>query len=703
MQNLLKLLKVLESTEGLPVYNYAIPDLWNCFDYQGHERRSTPWGEVLVNPYHFYMAVVRDVILAEAVDGRDYTKSLSSIGSAVPGSTDAGYHGGDWIKRATVYSSLIRASTAWDHDRTGALDDDNLYGLKDTGTFIKMIAYLPTLRRMGVDTLYLLPISAFSQKDKKGDLGSPYGVSDFFALDPNLKDPITGTKMSVEEEFKALVEACHILGIRVMIDIIPRTNSVNSNLIATHPEWFYWIRHEDLPNYRPPTVPGLGATVVPKPVFMPDVYASRDVREHIAKFVVNPRDADKAGWKRLVKLWEKGTDHLLDLVREQYGVTVAPAFSDHINDVQPPWTDVTFFRMYLDHPIHAMPFLGDEADKLAPYILFDTIKANLYPGKLPNRPLWDTLADIIPHFQREFGIDGARIDMGHALPEELVRLIISKAREIDTDFCFIAEELYPDRAPQAKALGYNMIIGQGFYMLPRIWEFFTHAYYYSSKDLTLPVFAAGETHDTPRLAARDGGRTLSRLVTLMNLFMPNGIPFINSGQEVWELQPMNTGLDCRENEAYMLPPEDLYHGKLALFDKVAFHYLNKGRWELIELLEKASAIRRTYIDTLSDPETFTGLGFESMRTHGIGLGYQIRQAPGQGGGHLLLVIANTNLYEGQRLFVNVSDLRRKSGNQNLTGRQLFSSSEPPREGIAFSPDGNLFIWLHPGEVKVLLV
>ena len=43
MQNLLKLLKVLESTEGLPVYNYAIPDIWNCFGYQGHERRSTPW------------------------------------------------------------------------------------------------------------------------------------------------------------------------------------------------------------------------------------------------------------------------------------------------------------------------------------------------------------------------------------------------------------------------------------------------------------------------------------------------------------------------------------------------------------------------------------------------------------------------------------------------------------------------------------
>ena len=34
--------------------------------------------------------------------------------------------------------------------------------------------------------------SQYSTKNKKGDLGSPYGVSNFFKLDPNLKDPMTG-------------------------------------------------------------------------------------------------------------------------------------------------------------------------------------------------------------------------------------------------------------------------------------------------------------------------------------------------------------------------------------------------------------------------------------------------------------------------------------------------------------------------------
>ena len=47
------------------------------------------------------------------------------------------------------------------------------------------------------------------------------------------------------------------------------------------------------------------------------------------------------------------------------------------------------------------------------------------------------------------------------------------------------------------------------------------------------------------------------MLTIMNMFMPNGVPFINSGQEVYETQPMNTGLDCRDNEQYMFLRETL--------------------------------------------------------------------------------------------------------------------------------------------------
>lgn len=708
MKNLSRLLQVLEQTAPDGVFNYVVPDVWTLGWDASAVTRATPWGQMLVNPWRYHAALIREHILPRASSGLDQGGSLSQIRARTPDASKpcalaspAG-KGGDWIRRASVYSTLIRTSTAWDHDRSGELEDANLYGLKETGTFVKMIGLLPLLQYLGVDTVYMLPISKFSRKDHKGDLGSPYGVSNFLEIDPDLKDPMTGDHLTVEEEFAAFVEACHVLGLRVMIDIIPRTNSVNSDLIADHPDWFYWIRHEDLASYRPPRVPGLGDTVVPKPEFLPAIYSAPEVWAHIGRFVHDPRQQDPARWRAMVKAWRTQGGFLLDHVRETFGLTVAPAFSDHINDVQPAWSDVTFFRLFLDHPKAARPWLGEAAAHLPPYILFDTIKADLYEGEVPNLPLWETLADIIPHYQRQFGIDGARIDMGHALPRRLVEQIMRKARALDPDFCFVAEELYPERAPMARDLGYNLIIGQGFFMQPRLAEFKAHEFYYDSAKLALPVFAGGETHDTPRLAARTGGRDLSRLVTVLNLFTPNGVPFLNSGQEVWEVQPMNLGLDCTEEELRRLPPEDPGHGKLALFDRVALHYLNPGRRELITLIHQAAALRQRYLDWLTDPAAFVGLGFASMRTPAIGLGY-FKAPPTGDAERMLLVIAHTDLQASHRLFIDLRALRAAAGHDARSGRLLLSTHDVERAVTEFDDAGNLWLDFAPGEVKVIVL
>ena len=145
-----------------------------------------------------------------------------------------------------------------------------------------------------------------------------------------------------------------------------------------------------------------------------------------------------------------------------------------------------------------------------------------------------------------------------------------------------------------------MIIGNGFIMEPRIWEGKLKEFMYESINLPIPTFACGETHDTPRLAARDGGPTLSKTLSVLNMFMPNAVPFINSGQEVFETQPMNTGLDARENELYMLPEDDPYYGKLALFDLYQFHYTNHRRWELPDLLDLVKPIRAKYLKQITN-------------------------------------------------------------------------------------------------------
>lgn len=683
-----KLLNALQKNNNKTIYNYTVPDLWNCFDYDESKYIRTSSNELMVNPYDFYSAVINDYILPKIDNTSNYKTSLSS-NKPMPKN---GYNGGDWIKESVCYSTMIRVSSAWDFDRSGKLEQENIYNMTETGSFVKMLSLLPLLKKMGITVVYMLPISKFSLKDKKGDLGSPYGVSNFNELDPNLKDPLVGDKLTLDEEFIAFIEACHILNIRVIIDIIPRTNSVENDLIKDHPDWFYWIKASDYDKYQVPCVKGIKETSSPTIERMKEVYKSKDTLRHINMFQYDPQTQHKVNWEKI-----KNSDNISQAIETAFDLRIAPAFSDHINDPQPPWTDVTFFRMYKDNPVETSKFL--DTTKRAPYILFDTIKSNMYHGKHPNTALWEKLADIIPSYQRRFGIDGARIDMGHALPDQLLEMIMKKAKENDPDFCFIAEELSPSNAGKAKKAGYNMIIGNGFMMEPRIWGGELQAYMYESIKLPLPVFACGETHDTPRLAARDGGPALSKALTVLNMFMPNAVPFINSGQEIYETQPMNIGLDARENEIFMLPENDPYYGKLALFDLYQLHYTNDRRWEIPDILDFIKPIRAKYIKEITNNKSFLPLYAETNAKTFIGLSY-IKNSQ-KVDKNALIIMANTNTYEQTYLKVSIQELRQATGNTKMAGELLFSTHEAPRIFSQFIDYNTLDIHLGPGEVKII--
>jgi len=692
MENLLleKLLNVLLEGKDKQIYNYTVPDLWNCFDYNPDKYIKTKDNELMVNPHDFYASVIKNFILPKKKKNIDYQTSLSlGTNKVLP---KRSYIGGDWIKESVVYSTMIRASAAWDSDRSGYIDENNIYHMPETGSFVKMLALLPLLKKMGVTVVYMLPISKFSLKDKKGDLGSPYGVSNFNEIDPNLKDPLTEDKMTLEEEFKAFVEACHILGMRVMIDIIPRTNSVDSDLIKDNPEWFYWIKADEYENYKVPKIDHIGSTAIPTIDLMEKVYQSEETYRHINMFQYDPKTTNPKLWNKI-----KNKPNLSKLIEEKYNLRVAPAFSDHINDPQPPWTDVTFFKLFKDFPNQTKGFL-DTTDR-PPYILFDTIKTNMYQGDIPNIELWKKLADIVPSYQRRFGIDGARIDMGHALPKELLQMIMNEAKKNDQDFSFIAEELNPGNAQKAKDFGYNMIIGNGFVMEPRIWEGALYEFMYNAINLPIPSFACGETHDTPRLAAREGGPTLSRLLTVLNMFTPNSVPFINSGQEVYETQPMNTGLDARENEQFMLPTDDPYYGKLALFDKYQYHYTNSKRWELPDLLEKVIPIRTKYLKQITNKNNFVPLYSNDHPKTFIGFAYFKTSKSVKN--NVLLVLANANPYHEQYIQPDISLVREKSQNNEMEGTLLLSTHEDSRVFNQFREFNILDIHLGPGEIKII--
>ncbi|KAF0226779.1 MAG: alpha amylase [Erysipelotrichaceae bacterium] len=669
-----------QSNPGL--MNYAIPDLWfgsksNMEHIRVHD------GHVLVNPYLFYEALIQEVFLSKE------DKPLSPYFLNHKGEKKLA--NGNWIKKSNVYSMMIRSSGSFDHDRTGLLENINLNGLKDTGTFIKTLAYLPTLKRMGIDVLYLLPIAKYSLKDKKGELGSPYGVSNFYALDAGLKDPMS-PDTSVEDEFKAFVEAAHLLDMKVIIDIIPRTNSVNSDMILDHPDWFYWIGLEDLADYKPPVAEDLKACLPPKVEYFKELFKSPDVEEHLHKFKKNPKDTDPKAWAKMVKTFDPSKQEILDAVREVFKLTVAPAFSDHINDPQPAWSDVTYFRLYLDHPVNSQPFLK-ELGEFEPYVLFDVAKSSLNPGQKPNTELWDMLSGIIPFYQNNFGIDGARIDMGHALPVELINMIISKARAVDPNFCFIAEELDPVNAKASIENGYNMIIGNGFMMEPRIDQGRFNEFVYSAKDLASPVFACGETHDTPRLANRKGNEVLSKMLSVFNLFIPNTVPFLNSGQEVFERQPMNTGVDCTPEEVLALPENDPFYKKLALFDRYAFHYLHPKRWDMIETLEQANHIRVSLIDDIICLKKAHYLGFGAPWDTAAGVAYESKDK-------ITLIVANTDCFNDKQHQIRCSTIPQRFLKDVTVVKQIFSSEKVIQDPVILDTAFNLWIYFKKGEVKI---
>jgi hypothetical protein len=233
-------------------------------------------------------------------------------------------------------------------------------------------------------------------------------------------------------------------------------------------------------------------------------------------------------------------------------------------------------------------------------------------------------------------------------------------------------------------------------MEPRIWEKKLHKFVYGAKDIALPMFACAETHDTARIAGREGGRILARMATVMNFFLPNLVPFINSGQEVYETQPMNTGVDCTEKDKFNLPQGDLFYGKLALFDKYAFHYLNENRWELADHLDGAKTIRARWLDQLTDLNAYVPIYFDEFDTPAIGAGYFHSQT-----GKCLVMLANANYHSGIHCTASLKTLREKAKNDSREGRLVYATYEMGRDFRQFTPDGNLWADLGPGEVKLI--
>ncbi|MFN3529945.1 MAG: alpha-amylase family glycosyl hydrolase [Bacteroidia bacterium] len=97
------------------------------------------------------------------------------------------------------------------------------------GTFQAMIPKLDRLKELGVNTLWLMPIHPIGELNKKGSLGSPYSIRDFYDVHPDF-----GTK----EDFRTLVNACHERGMYIIIDLVANHSSFDNAWVSEHPSWY---------------------------------------------------------------------------------------------------------------------------------------------------------------------------------------------------------------------------------------------------------------------------------------------------------------------------------------------------------------------------------------------------------------------------------------------------------------------------------
>ncbi|MBN1897179.1 MAG: hypothetical protein JW827_00240 [Spirochaetes bacterium] len=491
-----------------------------------------------------------------------------------------------------IYGSLIRTTCAYDFDGDGKLSL-NRNNLRESGTFLRMILLLPFLKRMGINMIYLLPVTRSSRQYQKGEAPSPYSVKNHLKLDEAFHDPMVGlfSEKKLDLQFKSLIEAAHRMGIKIIIDFIPRTAARDHDLILQRPGWFYWIKKDSEDKFYPPFIKGVPCTPFSRQ-YNKSIYASLITQEFLSHFTFSPDLIDRKKWQWLVaKVKREKIPDFLDMISETFHVTTAPGFSDVINDPQPLWKDITFLRLHFDHPVDAVPFLKKDQP---PYILYDVLKSSRSRFNRPNEKLWNYLCDILPFYQKKYRIDGARIDMGHALPPELEKHILHRPVKRDPGFFLMSEELDMGNSARARRMGYHMIVGNLWAQQAR-WKNgnIKTSYKNDLMNLSLPVLGSAETHDTPRCITRSKDPRFYYFVTVLNFFLPNTVPFINTGFEIKEKQPMNMGLDTDFCDLHLLPKKDPNYGKLALFDHTFLHWENSSTL-FMSLVSKCLWIRKSF-------------------------------------------------------------------------------------------------------------
>lgn len=116
---------------------------------------------------------------------------------------------------------------AW--TRSAVIYELNTRQFTPEGTFHAAEAQLPRLKALGVDIVWLMPIHPIGVKNRKGTLGSPYAVRDYYAVNPEF-----GTLT----DLKSFVATAHRLGLKVILDWVANHTAWDAAIHDRHPDWY---------------------------------------------------------------------------------------------------------------------------------------------------------------------------------------------------------------------------------------------------------------------------------------------------------------------------------------------------------------------------------------------------------------------------------------------------------------------------------
>ncbi len=116
----------------------------------------------------------------------------------------------DWVKHAVIYQINTRQFTP-------------------EGTFRAAIQQLPRLKELGVDILWLMPIHPIGSKNRKGKLGSPYAVRDYYGVNP---------EFGSFSDLKNFIDKAHEMGLYVILDWVANHTAWDNPLTRQNPDWY---------------------------------------------------------------------------------------------------------------------------------------------------------------------------------------------------------------------------------------------------------------------------------------------------------------------------------------------------------------------------------------------------------------------------------------------------------------------------------